>query len=245
MMKLPPKCCVSGFRTRNPDLGAIALTLAFALAVALPAPVSLAQTGVAEVPVQSYIDRLLETPYLELTEEVDSADVGDYLVALGAMQKIRGVWAPRSSERITGSRQAYTWRLLDGFTSAEVIADLDAALAMDPRVNTLFSCEARACGSSVQWANRIFRERLLYGTEVSQRYRALSLRVSDASRLDGDYSGASENVADEGVREGMEEAAKVSDLLEYRLLIYGSARTNDRQYLRVELILLDEAASGE
>ena len=84
---------------------------------------------------------------------------------------------------------------------------------------TPFACEARACGSSVQWANRIFGERLLYGTEVSQRYRAFRLRTP-ADDGEGTPIGSEEGVA------------------EARLLIYASARSSDRQYLRVELLWL-------
>jgi hypothetical protein len=39
----------------------------------------------------------------------------------------------------------------------------------------LFSCDGRSCGKSVQWANRVFAEKLLYGREALQRYRAYAL----------------------------------------------------------------------
>ncbi|MFT7288316.1 MAG: hypothetical protein ACI87W_002434 [Halieaceae bacterium] len=150
-----------------------------------------------------------EFVHLEMHDSQLSSPVRDYLVALGAVQKIRGVWAPSDSERVSGLRTSYTWKLLDGYTSAEVLEEITGQFVAAGDTEPLFACEARACGRSVQWANRIFRQRLLYGVEVSQRYRAYRLQ-----------------------RDGKE----------YRLLLYSSYRTGDRQYLHAEVIELDPAA---
>ena len=158
-----------------------------------------------EAPLSTYFAGLSEYPHLEEIDYQSGESVRDYLVPLGAIEKIRGVWAPRRSERLTGERASHTWRVLDGYTSSEMVQELDERVASQDGVVQSFSCEARACGSSVQWANRIFHQRLLYGTEVSQRYRVYTLE------------------------EGQDN---------YRLLIYGSARSSDRQYLHVETIQL-------
>lgn len=158
--------------------------------------------GVAQEGPQAYLEWLQSAPYLQLVDSQPEAPVSAYTVPLGAIQKIRGVWAPRRSERLSGARRSYTWRVEEGFSVAEVIAELDRRLALDGAAEIRFRCDARACGSSVQWANRIFGERLLYGTEASQRYRVLAFPAADRERL----------------------------------LIYGSARSNERQYLRVDLL---------
>ena len=129
---------------------------------------------------QVYLKWLQSLPYLHLVDAEPEAPVSAYTVPLGAMRKIRGVWAPRRSERVSGVRRAYTWRVEDGFSVAEVIADLDRRLAVDTAAEIRFRCDARACGSSVQWANRIFGERLLYGTQASQRYRLLVFPTAKA-----------------------------------------------------------------
>jgi hypothetical protein len=131
--------------------------------------------------------------------------VRDYLIPLGAIEKIRGVWSPRESERHSGILRRFNWRVVDGYRSEELEAELAGLLDKDPRAELIFSCEARACGSSVQWANRIFNERLLYGTEESQRYRVYAVTVGET---------------------------------QYRMLIYASARSSDRQYLHAELLEL-------
>ena len=129
---------------------------------------------------QVYLKWLQSAPYLHLVTAKPEVPVSAYTVPLGAMRKIRGVWAPRRSERVSGLRRAYTWRVEDGFSVAEVIADLDRRLAEDTAAEIRFRCDARACGSSVQWANRIFGERLLYGTQASQRYRLLVFPTAKA-----------------------------------------------------------------
>ena len=173
----------------------------------------IAQETAREGP-QVYLERLQATPYLKLVNAGPETPVSDYTVALGAIQKIRGVWAPRKSERVSGARRSYTWRVESGFSVAEVIADLDRRLARDTAAEIRFRCDARACGSSVQWANRIFGERLLYGTEASQRYRMVRFPASPGAPAP-----------------------------ERRLLIYGSARSNERQYLRLELLTLRAAGA--
>ena len=173
-----------------------------ALVVALLASLAPAG-GVAREGPQAYLEWLQSAPYLQLVDSRPEAPVSAYTVPLGAIQKIRGVWAPRRSERLSGARRSYTWRVEEGFSVAEVIAELDRRLALDGAAEIRFRCDARACGSSVQWANRIFGERLLYGTEASQRYRVLAFPAADRER---------------------------------RLLIYGSARSNERQYLRADLL---------
>lgn len=145
---------------------------------------------------------------LERLDPVRERNVRDYLIPLGAIEKIRGKWSPRDSERQSGILRRYTWRVSEGYSSEEFVESMDLQLAGNASATLLFSCNARACGSSVQWANRIFEERLLYGTEASQRYRVYTL-VNDAQR--------------------------------HRLLIYGSARSSDRQYLHAELLSLDDA----
>ena len=151
----------------------------------------------------AYLERLDADPALMRTGEPIDEYVREFLVPLGAIQKIRGVWRPEKSERVTGQRLAYTWRVEEGFRAEEFVDALGERVAEDPDAAVVFSCDARACGSSVQWANRVFHERILYGTQESQRYRVYRLARGDSN---------------------------------YLLLVYGSARSSNRQYVRVELL---------
>lgn len=104
-----------------------------------------------------------------------AAAVIDYEIGLGAMQKIRGDWQFKRSERLSGQLQRYTWQITDGFSANEVLRDMESALGPDA---LLFSCDGRACGKGVQWANRVFGERLLYGRDDLQRYRVYGVGES-------------------------------------------------------------------
>lgn len=130
----------------------------------------------------------------------DVTPVVDHEIGLGDMRKVRGVWGFKSSERQSGELTRYTWQITDGFTANEVLAEMESALDQD---TLLFSCDGRSCGKGAQWANRVFGERLLYGRDDAQRYRAY------------------------GVDDGPEA---------YRLVLFSSSRTSERQYLRAELL---------
>jgi len=129
-------------------------------------------------------------------------EVVDHEIGLGAMQKVRGEWRFKSSERLSGTLLSYTWQIADGFKSAQVMESLLDSVAQAEGTSLLFSCQGRACGQGVQWANRVFQQRVLYGREDLQRYRVYSLQGEET----------------------------------YRLLAYSAERTEDRQYLHVELL---------
>jgi hypothetical protein len=176
----------------------------YALLVACALAGATTWTRAAEAPDPvSYIEDIDAFAQLERTSTEDVRTVRNHLIPLGAIEKIRGVWAPRDSERHSGELQRFTWQVLDGFSSAEMMEALEQAVAADSRAALQFACEARGCGSSVQWANRIFQERLLYGTEKSQRYRVYVITTPGTS---------------------------------YRMLMYASARSSERQYLHAEIL---------
>ncbi|GAB5449714.1 MAG: hypothetical protein Hals2KO_00420 [Halioglobus sp.] len=136
--------------------------------------------------------------------------VTDHKVALGAIRKLHGEWILEDSERLSGELSSFTWQIVDGFTSKEVMEELLETVSNMAGAQQLFACDGRACGHSSQWANRVFGQRVLYGRQDLQRYRVYSLP--------------------EGAG--------------YRLVVYASARSTDRQYLRVDLIAVQPSAQG-
>lgn len=164
--------------------------------------------------------------HLEVIERYQKT-VNDHVIGLGAMKKVRGIWGLKKSERVSGQISSVTWRVLDGFSASEVLAEVEAGFGItdsasaeviqdssidestEPSgtetdsVELLFRCDGRSCGHGAQWASRIFGQRLLYGRGDAQQYRAYALQ-------DGAY----------------------------RLVIYASVRSSDRQYVHVELLAL-------
>jgi hypothetical protein len=164
----------------------------------------------------AFFERFADSPHLEVIGEVQQ-DVIDHEVGLGMLKKVRGLWEFDDSGRVTGERISRTWRVLDGFTSLEVLREVEQALVASDNARRQFTCEGRGCGSAAQWANRVFGERLLYGRADMQRYRVYTLPAS---------------------ADGLADASHI-------VLFYAAARTSDRQYLHMEVLSPGEQAPGE
>jgi len=149
----------SGKQIRRWVAGAILATLAYAMGA----------TAQPNTPLQ-LLQQLDEFPHANRVD-FEQREVLDYELGLGAMQKRRGTWQFKHSERFSGELTRYTWQIIDGFTSIEVMQELEAGLGELDGTELLFDCDGRDCGNAVQWANRVFRQPLLYGREDLQRYR--------------------------------------------------------------------------
>jgi len=154
---------------------------------------------------EALLQQLDEFPHARAVA-LSEAAVIDHEVGLGAMQKVRGAWRFKNSERHSGTLQRHTWQIVDGFTSLEVLQGLAEKVAEQEGSSLLFACQGRACGNGAQWANRVFQQRILYGRDDLQYYRVYALQAD----------------------------------VEYRLVVYSSARTADRQYLHVDLLRIGD-----
>jgi len=157
---------------------------------------------------------LLETvagfPHVEAVNSA-AREVVDYEVGLGALQKVRGVWRFERSERLDGHLDRRTWQVVDGYSSREVMAEVRARIQGLRGSALLFQCQGRDCGRSVQWANGVFDQRVLYGREDDQAYAVYDVRNAGGA---------------------------------WRVMLYSSARTADRQYLHIDLLRLEGVESG-
>lgn len=135
----------------------------------------------AQEPPLDLFDWLESSPYAERIDQSDRK-VRAHLVGLGRIKKVRGDWSPEKLERLNGRVLSSTWRITEGAGSALMFDEAVAAIEERDDARLLFSCEARACGASVQWANMVFGQRILYGTESSQRYSAYALGEEGEAR---------------------------------------------------------------
>ena len=92
----------------------------------------------------------------------------DYRFVLGGLEKIDGVIAPEKEERLSGKLYQLTYRIPQNHSSEEVFSFFLAQL-QDQGAIEQFNCQGRACGSSNQWANTIFKYSRLYGLDTTQR----------------------------------------------------------------------------
>lgn len=149
-------------------------------AMLLPAvPGGIAIIALAQETPRDLLLRLNDYPHAKQAAHSEQAVI-DHEIGLGAMKKVRGVWQFKDSERLSGLLIRYTWQIVDGFTSLEVMEELVRLVEEREQTQLLFQCRGRACGHGAQWANRVFRQRILYGREDLQEYRVYSL-------ADGDY----------------------------------------------------------
>ena len=151
------------------------------------------------------LQKIDEYPHTQSVDRSEKAVI-DHEVGLGALQKLRGAWRFDHSERLSGDLVRYTWQIIDGFSSEEVMQQLVRQVEQFEDASLLYECSGRACGNGSEWANRVFRQRILYGRSDAQRYRVY----------------------------------RIQDTREYRLMIYASLRTADRQYLHAELLSVTE-----
>ena len=124
----------------------LAIVLAFPSAVATEDPRQLLTT----------LDEFPHAQQVAFSEDT----VIDHEVGLGAMKKVRGVWQFKKSERLSGLLTSYTWQIVDGFSSQEVMRELADRLQSRAGTTLLFQCQGRACGHGAQWANRVFGQRI-------------------------------------------------------------------------------------
>ena len=129
-----------------------------------------------------FLVRLNDYPHAQLLDNSQETVI-DYEIGLGAMQKVRGAWRFKDSERLSGELTRYTWQIVDGFSSQEVMTELEQAIGAEEGAELLFQCAGRACGHGAQWANRVFRQRVLYGRDDLQRYRVYGVNEGGESRL--------------------------------------------------------------
>ena len=66
---------------------------------------------------------------------------------------------------------------------AQVLKELLDSVAELEGASPRFTCKGRACGQGVQWANRVFREQVLYGREDLQQYQVYAVQGVPSYRL--------------------------------------------------------------
>jgi Domain of unknown function (DUF4892) len=93
----------------------------------------------------------------------------DYRLALGTYKKRRSQWLPEDSRHLTGKLKSQTLEFSKSHNAAEIFEFYRRQL-LPQQTSTLFSCEARGCGSSNVWANNHFKIYQLYGLDQFQFY---------------------------------------------------------------------------
>lgn len=120
-------------------------------------------------------------------DEFSQLDASDYLLALDSPKTVNGLMEIDYSERFAGKLTRITYRASDGEPSELVFNHFRNQL-MALSHELLFECHGRECGSSNQWANRIFGLSKLYGPQRYQHYLAAKISTDDGPLLMALYS---------------------------------------------------------
>lgn len=155
----------------------IGFLLIFPLSSKAPQAEEAPQAGEGPLQLFEWLER---SPFAERVNHTDK-QVRARVIGLDRINKVRGSWNPAVQERVTGRLVSSTWQIRDGASSAVIYEEAVEVIEERNDARLLFSCSARGCGPSVQWANMVFEQRILYGTESSQRYSVYALGEKEDS----------------------------------------------------------------
>jgi hypothetical protein len=100
-----------------------------------------------------------------------------YQVPLDILRRTGGRTAPEKSLRVNGSLNKLLYEVTPNFSGGDVQAFLKQQFS-EAGFEPLFACEGRSCGSSNDWANDVFSNRVLYGPAQNQFFMAYVDRSS-------------------------------------------------------------------
>lgn len=98
----------------------------------------------------------------------------DYRFILGTLKKINGVLIREKEQSLSGRLYRITYKVPERFTPQAAFSEIDNQIKQLGG-EVLFQCVSRACGSSNQWANKVFKYSRLYGFDQSQSFASYRL----------------------------------------------------------------------
>ena len=95
-------------------------------------------------------------------------------IALGILQGISGVAVPEETRRVSGALSKTLYEIPREYSGDDVYRFFQGYFE-EKSFERLFGCTGRTCGSSNDWANDIFKNRILYGPVQNQYYLAYQM----------------------------------------------------------------------
>lgn len=185
---------------------------------------SLGAMAVSEESIKISNFELFKPLNAELVEYSEETSRAARLIVLGALEKVNHVLEPEESILVTGTKKTLTYFLPDEVRTGPTGRFFQQQLSELGVIR--YECEGRTCGSSSFWANKIFKERVLYGPLQFQRYYVAAL---DSAALDSAALDMSE--LDESAREiGSLESPSAY------IMIYVAQRATGKIYVHIVYI---------
>ena len=101
--------------------------------------------------------------------------VKDWVLPLSKYQKIDGLWRLNKHQLLSGELDTQIY-LLQTTDNWETVMNFYLTWAGKTDGDVLFSCKARSCGSSNDWANQFYENRRLNGKQGNQLFLSLKIQ---------------------------------------------------------------------
>lgn len=113
------------------------------------------------------------TPFpLAQLENSQQAERPQYLLAVGRIQNKNGISAPEHWLQLPqGYLTTETFRVTSSKDTAKIFQHYRSQLQQAGK-KIIFECSSRECGTSIDWANQVFKLSTLYGVDRKQHYIA-------------------------------------------------------------------------
>jgi len=118
----------------------------------------------------------LATPSRAVVENrEEGSELEFYQVLLSPVRVISGRLAPRRSRKLQGLVVRITYRFPHSLTLEEVFAQINGQIDALAGAGSGYQCMGIVCGRSNHWANIVFNDKILYGKDAWQYYRAVPI----------------------------------------------------------------------
>lgn len=148
--------------------------IVYTILMALQASVVLAQQNTTDL----IADGLMEAFPDSTVVSSSYTPAAIHQIALGILQRNSGVAQPEEVQRVSGALTKTLYEISREYSGDDVYQFFQSQFEKNS-FEHLFSCTGRACGSSNDWANDIFKNRILYGPAQNQYYFAYQVSAED------------------------------------------------------------------
>lgn len=102
-----------------------------------------------------------------------------YILHLSPLKMINGELQSEKNIQLSGQVSRTTYQIPNSIQKELVFTFFNDQISKK-NGTLLFSCQGRACGSSNDWANQIFKNKTLYGRDRYQRYTVYKISVNNS-----------------------------------------------------------------
>ncbi|OPX55806.1 protein of unknown function [Oceanospirillum multiglobuliferum] len=128
-----------------------------------------------------YANNWLEPFPLSRLENSQQSEQPQYLVAVGRIQNKSGVSAPEHWLQLPkGMLEKATYRVESSKDTNKIFQHYRSQIQQSGE-EIVFECSSRDCGSSIDWANKVFKLSTLYGVDRKQHYIVAQRQQGDNS----------------------------------------------------------------